>query len=143
MKFKHLIFALLTVASASSFTGCNESTPDPKAPEPCVTCENETVVNTLDNVEGVVKRYSTGNPNAEPLYIITIQKLYLETDGYSYGNDSLFIPCPPLSKEFQQVGKKILISGSVKSCSGLLNDISSNPEAWYGSKLDLESITKR
>ena len=143
MKFKHLIFALLTAASASSFTGCNESTPDPKSPDTCVTCKDETITNTLNNVEGVVKLYSTGHPSNEPLYIITIQKRYLETDDNYYGNDSLFVPCPPLTKDFQQIGKKVRISGNVKSCTGLLNDIATNPETLYGAKLDLTTINER
>ena len=143
MKFKYVFFGLLTVGSMASFAGCNDSTPEPEEKQDCVTCDNETVTNTLTDIEGVVKRYSTGNPNAEPLYIITTQKRYLETNDNSYGNDSLFVPCPPLSEEFQEIGKKVTISGDVKSCIGVLIDISTNPQTYYGTKLDLRKITER
>ena len=126
MKFKHLIFALLTAASASSFTGCNESTPTPEEPINdydhllyCTPCENERVVDTLINQEATVVTFLSGHPKEERIYIISIQK-ELEGDRYIVDSDSILVPCPALPKEFREGGKKVLVDLYRTNCTGML-----------------------
>jgi hypothetical protein len=139
MKMKHLIFAMLTLATASSFTGCNDSTPDPKTPEiPCVTCEDEHTISEIINYEGVIvaglKLKLQGKDTV--LRAISISK-----DPFTFSKDSVLVPCPNLSEEFQTLGEKVIISGHIKSCDELLTH--PNVHTTYGRKFDLKNIKKR
>ncbi len=140
MKMKYLFFALLTAASASSFTGCNESTPDPKTPEiPCVTCEDEHVTSEITDYEAVIFPIHHRDINGQDLisYGISIQK----ENPLAFSQDSILVPCPALSSEFQTPNEKVIVSGNIKSCDKLLT----HPDVHivYGRKFDLKSIKKR
>ena len=139
MKMKYLIFALLTVASASSFTGCNESTPDPKTPKiPCVTCENEHIVSELIDYEGII----VSVPKQRLLGQDTVSRaISISKDPFTFSKDSVLVPCPNLSEDFQTLGEKVIISGYIKSCDRLLTH--PNVHTVYGRKFDLISIKKR
>ncbi|PIY11736.1 MAG: hypothetical protein COZ18_03360 [Flexibacter sp. CG_4_10_14_3_um_filter_32_15] len=140
MKFKHLIFALLTVASASSFTGCNESTPDPKTPEtPCVTCEDEHIVSEIIDYEGVIMPIFHRDIDGQS-YIASYGISIKKEEHFTFSQDSFLIPCPTLPIEFQNSNQKVIISGNLKSCDRLLT----HPEVHvlYGRKFDLISIKK-
>ena len=141
MKMKHLIFALLTAASASSFTGCNENTPDPKASEPCLTCENETIVDSIFSQEATVKIHNTEYPNAENRYILSIQKAFSEGENYAISIDSLFLVCPVLPEEYRQTGKKVVVDVSRTNCTGVLTWIDTNPG--FGRKIQILSIQSK
>ena len=141
MKIKHLIFALLTAASASSFTGCNESTPDPKTPEiPCVTCEDERVISEITDYEAVVMPVYYRDLNDRSyigFYGISIKK----EEHFTFSKDSFLVPCPTLPTEFHNSNEKIIISGYIKSCDKLLTH--PDVHTMYGRKFDLKSIKKR
>ena len=141
MKMKHLIFALLTAASASSFTGCNENTPDPKASEPCLTCENETIVDSIFSQEATVKIHNTEYPNAENRYILSIQKAFSEGENYAISIDSLFLVCPVLPEEYRQAGKKVIVDLAITNCTQILTDRSSH--IGYGTKANIISIKSK
>ena len=143
MKFKHLIFALLTAASASSFTGCND-TPTPEEPINddyhllyCTPCENERVVDTFINQEATVVTFNNRHPEAETIYILSIQKKY-EGDKYVIDSDSIFLPCPPLPKEYRQSGKELLINVSRTNCTGVL--IQADARDGFARKVNVLSI---
>ncbi|AFM05084.1 hypothetical protein Fleli_2729 [Bernardetia litoralis DSM 6794] len=144
MKFKHLIFALLTAASASSFTGCNESTPTPEEPinddyhlVVCTSCENERVLDTLINQEATVVTFYEGHPQADTIYILSIQK-ELEGDRYIVDSDSIFLTCPPLPKEYRKAGKKVIVDISRTDCIGML--IWADSRTGFGRKAQIISI---
>ncbi len=144
MKFKHLIFALLTAASASSFTGCNESSPEPKPEEDCVTCEDEHTISEIIDYEAVVITFYHGEQYGVDSisYGVTIEKEYIDKENvYSYSDDSVFVTCPPIPKELQIIGTKVIISGAIKSCDNLLTH--PNVHTTYGRKFDLKAIKKR
>ncbi len=144
MKMKYLIFALLTAASASSFTGCNESTPTPEEPINdydhllyCTPCENERVVDTLINQEATVVTFLSGHPKEENIYILSTQKSY-ENGSYAVSIDSILIPCPPLPKEFRKVGTKVRVDLHRTNCRGIL--IPADARSGFGTKTELISI---
>ncbi|WP_338790248.1 hypothetical protein [Bernardetia sp. MNP-M8] len=141
MNIKHLIFALFTAATLSSLVSCDESTPQP-TPETCVTCENETIVDSLFEYEAVVKKHTFNSEGTSTRYILSIRKLDLNlgNNDYSLTIDSLFYPCPPLSKEYEEIDLRVKITGYTKSCTGVLGDPMSRPH--YGRKLDLVKIEK-
>lgn len=144
MKMKYLIFALLTVASASSFTGCNESTPDPKTPQDCVTCEDEHTISEITDYEAVVITFFHGEQYGVDSisYGLTIEKENIDKENiYSYSDDSVFVTCPSIPKELQVFGTKVTISGAIKSCNNLLTH--PNVHTIYGRKFDLKNIKKR
>ncbi|WP_338790247.1 hypothetical protein [Bernardetia sp. MNP-M8] len=135
---KYLFFALLTAASA--FTSCNDSAPDPTPNEPCVTCENETIVDSLFEYEAVVKKHMH-DPTSTPKYILSIsQKDLTSGESYTIANDSLFLPCPALSQEYQEIGLRVKITGYTKSCTNVIGDAETRP--FYGRKLELIEIKK-
>ncbi|PIY11737.1 MAG: hypothetical protein COZ18_03365 [Flexibacter sp. CG_4_10_14_3_um_filter_32_15] len=139
MKFKHLIFALLTAASASSFTGCNESTPNPKPEVDCVTCEDEHIVSEIIDYEGVI----VSVPKQRLLGQDTVSRAISISKGdpFTFSKDSVLVPCPNLSEEFQTLGEKVIISGYIKSCDRLLTH--PNVHTIYARKFDLKNIKKR
>ncbi|WP_338762537.1 hypothetical protein WAF17_17805 [Bernardetia sp. ABR2-2B] len=140
MNIKHLIFALFTAATLSSLVSCDESTPQP-TPEPCVSCENETVVDSLFDVEAIVRLYKPEDEMTDysGIYIIDLQKKYFDKEYTSYGSDSIFIPCPKITDSSLD-GKKVIVKGYVKSCDSLLTH--PNIRVLFGRKLDLVKIEK-
>ena len=139
MKFKHLIFVLLTVASASTFISCDESSPEPKPEEDCVTCEDEHTISEIIDYEGIIvsvpKQRLFGQDSISRA--ISISK----GDPFTFSQDSVLVPCPNLSEEFQTLGEKVIISGYIKSCDRLLTH--PNVHTVYGRKFDLITINER
>jgi hypothetical protein len=145
MKMKHLIFAMLTLATASSFTGCNDSTPTPEEPINdddhllyCTPCENEKVVDTLINQEATVVVFNSGFPQAEDIYILSTQEMSKEGNGYAISMDSIFLPCPAIPKELRKINKKVTVSVYRTNCRGIL--IPADARTGFGTKTQLISI---
>ncbi|WP_338762535.1 hypothetical protein WAF17_17800 [Bernardetia sp. ABR2-2B] len=137
MNIKHLIFALFTAATLSSLVSCDESTPQP-TPETCVSCENETIVDSLFEYEMVVQKHVYDREGEFTKYIL----VRLDSEGnYEVTPNTFLVPCPELTNEYKVEGLEVIITGYRKSCTGLLTDPETRPA--YGSKLELVSIIKK
>ncbi|MFC4230985.1 hypothetical protein ACFOW1_03725 [Parasediminibacterium paludis] len=138
MKKILLLHSLIFTAIAFLFFGgCKKEQADYST---CYSCNNDTIISTITDFDAMVVSFAhdpvIDNKPSTTLGF-TISKRDIANNNYIF-SDSLLVPCPAMPKSYQVIGKKVKISGYIKSCDRLLSCY--NCSFFFGRKFDLTKI---
>ena len=108
---------------------------------PCFTCPNDTISEIYKDVPAIVTRaWHDPIRGIEYSIIFSISKAaIIRGDGtYILDADSILVPCKRLPWGYDSIGKKVKISGELRSCGRLLS--CPNCFFFYGRKFILTKI---
>ncbi|MFM2268982.1 MAG: hypothetical protein RL757_2423 [Bacteroidota bacterium] len=94
---------------------------------PCFTCANDTISEIYRDVPAIVTK-AVHDPirgiDASTVFSISTGDVIRGTGGYKFDPDSILVPCKKLPWGYDSVGKKVKISGELRSCGRLFTHAS-------------------
>ncbi|MDE3256099.1 MAG: hypothetical protein KGN97_09015 [Bacteroidota bacterium] len=137
MKNILLILFIACILTSLIFIACKKEQPDYST---CYSCSNDTIVSTLVDFDAMVVLFAHDpvvNNKPSTTLGFTISKRDIANNNYIF-SDSLLVPCPAIPRGYQEPGKKVKISGYIKSCDKLLSCY--NCTFFFGRKFELTKI---